>query len=497
MRHVGMLLLVSLVPMAAGCQSLPSGAGSLGEPPGEAVIRGNNEDPYDGWLYNWASGQGTPEERAAQMKQAAEQQAAEQQAAATATSSSGPVLAQPANAAGSAGAAVSSEQASDEPRSVASLPAGAKPVDISHLPQLPPSDRPLEQYGEEDEEDDGPLADINPEKWWKNLKEATGFGPDETLARQYYTDGMKFFEQRKFEEAAQCFEKAGDRWPDSPLEEDALFMTGESYFFADRYDKSHDAFLMLFKKYEFSTHLETAVAREFAIGLFWMKHHEATHEWPTTPNLTDKTRPLFDTFGNAINAFLSVRLNDPTGPLADDAVMASANAYFLLGRWEEAAYHYELLRTEYPNSEFQQTAHVLGLQAKMRVYQGANYDGAALVESRELADRTLKQYRQDLGEELPRVAKARDQIETQMAERVWAMGQYYDRNHYYGAARIYYHGVIQDYPDTPLAPLARKRLDEIRNEPDTPPDRLGWLKRTLDPTYRQPGEKPKLGQSRR
>lgn len=478
MHHGRTAFLLLFLVGVVGCQTVAPGAGSLGEAPGEAVVRGN-DDPYDGWLYKWASGQGTPEERAAQQAQSP-----------SAAPAGGPVLAEPANPQTSLPAA----QGSIMPASASADP---RTVDVSHLPQLPPSDSPLERYTPEEDDSKNALLDLDVEKWWNDLKSAGGLGPDETLARQHYAEGMKLFKERKFLEAAKLFQKAADRWPDSPLEEDSLFMTGESYFFGDRYGDAHDAFLMLFKKYEFSTHLETAVAREFAIGVYWLKMQEKNPQWPVTPNLTDKSRPLFDTFGNAINAFLAIRLNDPTGPLADDAVMATANAYFLLGRWEDAAYHYDMLRTEYPNSEHQSTAHVLGLQAKMRMYQGARYDGTPLEESKEIADQTLKQFRQDLGDELPRVAKARAQIDAQLAERSWMMGQYYDRNRYYGAARLYYNAILREYPDTALAPMARKRLEEIATEPDTPPDRLGWLKRTLDPNYRQPGEKPKPGSTRR
>ncbi len=68
------------------------------------------------------------------------------------------------------------------------------------------------------------------------------------------------------------------------------------------------------------------------------------------PNVTDKSKPLFDTFGYAIQAYERIRLNDPRGPLADASLMALGNAYFRHGHYEEAAYNYDLLRKEYPNS---------------------------------------------------------------------------------------------------------------------------------------------------
>ncbi len=108
---------------------------------------------------------------------------------------------------------------------------------------------------------------------------------------------------------------------------------------------------------------------------------------------------MFDTFGYAIAAYQNVRMYDPTGPLADDSLMASAVAYFRHGQFEDAAADFDLLRKEYPNSEHQKAAHILGLQAKMRVYQGKYYDPTALNEAGEIADQTLAQFGDQLGPE--------------------------------------------------------------------------------------------------
>ena len=59
-----------------------------------------------------------------------------------------------------------------------------------------------------------------------------------------------------------------------------------------------------------------------------------------------------------------MRLNDPTGPLADASLMALGNAYFRRGQYENAAYNYDLLSKEYPNSKYQVKAHVLGFRPR-------------------------------------------------------------------------------------------------------------------------------------
>ena len=67
----------------------------------------------------------------------------------------------------------------------------------------------------------------------------------------------------------------------------------------------------------------------------------------------------------------------------------TANAFFVRGRWSDADYYYTLLRNDYPKSEFQVQAHLLGLAMKLKLYQGPDYDGKALLEADELIDQML------------------------------------------------------------------------------------------------------------
>ena len=306
-------------------------------------------------------------------------------------------------------------------------------------------------------------------------EKAAGYGPNEPIARAAFKEGKELYAQRKYMEAAEKFKTAADRWPDTPLEEDALFLQADSYFFADEYVKAHDTFELLFKKYSNSRHLEKAVAREFAIGRYWEQMQDAKPLWTVQPNLTDKGRPWFDTFGYAMKAYQNVRMYDPTGPLADHSLMAVGTAYFRHDDFEDAAMEFDQLRKDYPNSDHQMLAHVLGMQAKMRVYQGDMYDKTALKEAHAIADSALSQFGPKLGAEQSRMIKARSQIIEEEANRLYVVGQYYEKNKYYRAARYYYNSVLDEYPRTEKSQLAKERLAAIQDQPDLPPNHIKWL----------------------
>ena len=314
------------------------------------------------------------------------------------------------------------------------------------------------------------------------FKKMIGQGPNENLAQQAYNDGMALFRQQKYRESAAKFDVAYDRWPDSPLEEDALFMAGESYFFADMYPKADDRYASVIQKYPSTQYLDRIVHRRFKVAEFWQSGKE---HWPITPNLTDKSRPLFDSHGHAIRVYERIRLDDPTGPLADDSIMKTAVTHLSKHRYDDADYYFTLLRNEYPKSDHQYMAHVLGLEAKLMRYQGADYDGTPLKEADELSKQILTQFSTELGEDREQVAQLRGQIRAESARRDLVRGDYYHNGKYFGASRRYYERIIHDYPETQLAENARTRIQEAQGQPDVPDSKLQWLVELFPETRRE------------
>lgn len=309
----------------------------------------------------------------------------------------------------------------------------------------------------------------------KKVVEMTGYGPDESAARDLYAEGEALYRQERYKDAAGKFKAAAARWPDSQLEEDSLFMLGESHFFIDEYPKAKTAYDKLLAEYDYTSHLDKVMKRMFSMGRYWEQIDSADKTSPVLVNVTDSSQPTVDTYGHAKKALQAVQLHDPTGPLADDSLMASANASFVRGRFEEAAYNYDLLRKEYPKSPHQLNAHKLGAESRLAMYQGSTYDGGPLDAADEVVDQTLVQFHTELGDERKRLVEAKNKIVEERAERDLAIAEYYDRKKYYGSVRYYCRQVIDEYPHTEAAAKARKRLAQIEGRPDEPPDRFRWL----------------------
>ncbi len=337
-------------------------------------------------------------------------------------------------------------------------------------PSGPPAPRPSEDQF--DEPDPLTTAVVN---WWQRISRG-GKDPSRKRALELFAQADRLFLQRRFAEARKKYKAAAVWWPDSALEEDALLMQAECYFFEDNYREAFDAYNELLQAHEHTRHMDRVTRRLYAIAQYWLQLNKVSPHRTLVPSF-DSRRPMFDTQGHALKALELIWLKDPTGPLADAAIFLVANTHFANRRWRQADQFYTQLRQDYPNSRFLVHAYVLGLQAKLQTYQGPGYDKTPLEEAEKLAEVLLTQFRDELGDQWQRVVQTRQRIELLKAQRDFEMAEFYARGGYYGAARYYYQQVVRKFPRTPYVQLAQKRLQQYAREPEMPPQRFQWLAR--------------------
>jgi len=336
---------------------------------------------------------------------------------------------------------------------------------------------PDPRWAKEKLEEEGSWGWFSTKKIRDSYDKLTGTFPNHEIARKTFGDAEELFRQAKYSEAMGKYQDAAKKWHDSLLEEDAMFYAAECAYQQEHYNNAADMYGELLKKYGNSRHLDKIVHRLFFIAQTWEKMREEHPHWAYTPNWfwLDKRRPLIDPRGYAISTWDQIRLKDPTGPLADDAVMAEANVYFILGRYEDADYYYTLLRKDFPKSEHQVPAHLLGLQSKLRKYQGPDYDSTPLKESNELIDQMLKQFPRELAGERDHLLAARTTVRGMLADRDWQRAEYYAKGGYNGAAKIYYNQIVKDYPQSNYAKQAEEKLASLKGRPDYPDDRFSLV----------------------
>ena len=320
-----------------------------------------------------------------------------------------------------------------------------------------------------------------------SYKKLTGTEPRPDLAKQLYAQaeaqyreavaGSTTPERREqlLLSAGEKYAEAAKRWPESALEQDGLYMAAESYFFADSYPNANGMYEKLIKKYPGTKYMDTIDARRYVIAQYWL---ELTKESPENAfyfNFTNRRRPWKDARGNALRVYDKIRIDDPTGKLADDATLAAADAHFVAGNYYKADEYYGDLRKAFPTSEHQFKAHFLGLKTKLLCYQGSDYAGDALDESEKLIKQIRKQFPQDAAANKEFLARAYAEVRFKKAEREWNMAQYFIKRGEYGAARLYQQTCVDEYNDTPFGERAKQQLIEQAGLPEVPPKRMEWL----------------------
>lgn len=329
------------------------------------------------------------------------------------------------------------------------------------------------------------LDALSPDNLKASMRELTGKGPSPTIARQLFAEAEELYSKATntegdariaaFTAAAEKYVEAAQRWPDSMLEEDAQFMAGESYFFADNYPKANEQYESLVKKHPNTRHMDQVDSHRFAIAQYWIDLDRKQPQPFYSINWFDKRRPWRDSAGHAYRVFDKIRIDDPTGKLSDDATMAAANAYFTAGDYFKADSLYTDLRKTFPSSEHQFNAHLLGLETKILCYDGPEYSGLCLDQAEELIKQIRKQFPREAEKEDEALRRAWATVRFKKAERNWTLARFHHNRQEFRAAQIFYERIVKEYADTPFADKAREASQEIAGKPPVPAQPLPWL----------------------
>ena len=175
-------------------------------------------------------------------------------------------------------------------------------------------------------------------------------------------------------------------------------------------------------------------------------------------------QPLIDTRGTGLKALEHVRHHDPTGPLADDAVLQIADYHMASGDYESAALYYDQLVNDHMKSPFLQKAQLAAIDARIKGYMGPEYDGAGLEKARELIKQTMSSF-PDRQASYDNLYHTLDVINDQEAERTFKVGDYYKRTGKVTSAEFYFGKIPQRWPNSPWAVKAKTELAQLAKLP--------------------------------
>lgn len=330
--------------------------------------------------------------------------------------------------------------------------------------------------------------DFQAKNFMTTMRVITAMGDDQKAAQTKFDEGRKLYDQAAalheadkrdeatplFHQAANRFREAAAYWPNSAMEEDALFMQGESFFFADQYVLANRAYESLVARFSGSAYLDQVEARRFAIAQYWLQVAESAN--PVVGiNMTNKMLPTTGTASEGRRILHRIRLDDPTGKLADDATMALGASFFRARRYQEAADAFDDLRKSYPGSPHQFNAHLFEIKSLLATYAGPDYDGAPLEKADKLLQVMVRQFPGEVEQQKEYLAAEGSRIRNMLADRDFQIGKYYESKGENRAASLYYESVAQRFDDTPLKDEAVKKASALEGKEPYPGQQMSWL----------------------
>ncbi|MCH8241658.1 MAG: hypothetical protein IH897_03480 [Planctomycetes bacterium] len=151
-----------------------------------------------------------------------------------------------------------------------------------------------------------------------------------------------------------------------------------------------------------------------------------------------------------------ISVNYSQTPFAGYAIKTKADYLFANGDHALAEFEYARLLKDYPNSQYRQYALRRSAEAALASFAGVEYDDAALIEAEERYRNYLAQY--GAMAEREGVDLIIENIRERRAEKLFVIGDYYERTNHLSSAVHSYRLVAARWPHSVAAGKAASRL---------------------------------------
>jgi outer membrane protein assembly factor BamD len=224
------------------------------------------------------------------------------------------------------------------------------------------------------------------------------------------------------------------------------FLEAEVLFCGGKLSKADRAYEKVLSKYPQSELYEAVLDRQFAIG---------------TAYLGGQKRRILGIFkmrryaeGERIMEKISERRGD--SPIARRAALAVVESYEKRGKFVDAFHKWSAISSRWSTGQMGRDA-LLGMaRCKHAAYRGPKFDSTHLVSAKGYYERFKLRYPQD-AEEMDIDGRLK-QIEEQLAYKQFSIGEHYQQAGNKQAGNLYYQMVLDNWPESTAAKMARERM---------------------------------------
>jgi Outer membrane lipoprotein/Tetratricopeptide repeat len=317
--------------------------------------------------------------------------------------------------------------------------------------------------------------------------------PEEGTTDARLAGARDLFRRAEYAKAQVLYHAVANETKAQPVAvQEGLFYEAECLRLQGIYPRAADTYNDLLNKFSATAYRDQAVQHMFDIANYWLEdtrkdmkdweEYKDNKRWFFWPHFAswDKSKPVLDEEGRAVEKLEQVHLNDIGGPLADQALFYAGSVKMYNGDWRDADGYFSQIYEHHPNSPLAPKAVELAIMAKNLSTGGPEYDGRKAAEARKLVDAALRNY-----PELSNDPKKREYLERQLAginlqqaAKDYGMAEFWKRTGHPGAAYFQFGIVKQRYPNTKYMAMADQQMQELSGklektggvEPPRPPE---------------------------
>lgn len=292
-------------------------------------------------------------------------------------------------------------------------------------------------------------------------------------------EALQLYRQGEYARARGIFHRLAEDKKNTPqLAEEARYHEAECYRKEGTLPSAADTYRRLLQDFPMGLYREQSCRRLFDIACYWLidtnnqmqayEEQKQGKRWIVWPELVhfDKSKPLLDERGRALQLLEQVHYSDPTGPTAPEALYLLGRVHFYLGNYREADHNFTQLMQMYKDSPKAAEAAELAIIAKNMSTGGPDYDGRKVSEAMTMVHQA-RQFFPELAKDQEKSAFLDRQmvnLTLHMAERDFRTAEFYRRTNHLGSAYWYYEIVRRRYPGTSYAERASQKMEELRDQ---------------------------------
>jgi outer membrane protein assembly factor BamD len=242
------------------------------------------------------------------------------------------------------------------------------------------------------------------------------------------------------------------RFPRADIAPAALFNSARMYEKQGKLEKAFHDYQTIVERYPRSEHFEPALEAEYTIAKAYLDGRRVdVYGVPTIPSMA-----------KAEEMFKKIVTNGPFSKIAPLAQYGIGQALEKSGSITSSVTAYQQVVDRYPNSEVAADAMYQIGYVYLQASRATGYDETAAVRAQEAFEDFLVKYPNS-----HKAPQAQDNLKTLQGRKsndAFNIARFYDKQHNYKAAYVYYNEVLQQQPDSQQATRAKTRMDQIRTK---------------------------------